>query len=186
MCDHKDSQDSIHWAGCACSVTHLSRQCDHGLHPQYGGHRYFRRRSQCPGRAVSLKAVRLAPFKEQITFKDLVVGNPDGYQNKTFLNLGETKAMNTAELTSRIILAIVGGVLQQAVGILPDDLVNAAGAALGTTANVGKQVITTGAGTGGVLIKGAEKIGGSIIGGLRPKKKKTPTRCRNDLRRVDT
>ncbi|MCP4452635.1 MAG: hypothetical protein GY809_14330 [Planctomycetes bacterium] len=42
---------------------------------------------------------------------------------------------------------------------------------LGPTANVEKQVITTGADAGGAIIKGAGKLGGSIIGGLLPKKK---------------
>jgi len=229
--------------------------------------------SDALGVGVSLADVKLAPLQGQITFNDLVIDNPDGYENKTFLdlqqatiairpktlltdtvrikhvelkgvqvvmeqkgltsnvqeivdyinehsedqasgkkmvierldisdiivkvkliplpgkidtvplklapiqmnNLGENKALNTAELTSRIILAIAGGILQQAVGILPDDLVKGVGAAIGTTANVGKQIITTGVGAGGAIIKGAGNIGGSLIGGLLPKKKDANT-----------
>ena len=229
--------------------------------------------SNALGVGVSLTDVKLAPLKGQITFNDLIIDNPDGYENKTFLdqhqatiaihaktlladtvrikhmelkgvrvvmeqkgltsnvqeivdyinehaedqasgkkmvieildisditvkvkliplpgkidtvplklspiqmkNLGENKALNTAELTSRIILAIAGGILQQAVGILPDDLAKGVGVALGTTADVGKQIITTGVGAGGAIIKGAGKIGGSLIGGLLPKKKDANT-----------
>ncbi|MCF7972314.1 MAG: AsmA family protein [Phycisphaerae bacterium] len=226
--------------------------------------------SQALGVDVSLKTVKLSPFRGQMTLDDLVVKNPEGYENQIFLdlkhadialrtetlltdtvrvehmelkgvrvvmeqkglttniqeivntinqqadaqpsgkkmvievldisditvkvkliplpgkidtvplklapmrltNLGEDKPLNMAKLTSRIILAIVGGIVQQAIGILPDDLVNAAGAALGTTTDLGKHLLSTGAGVGGSLIKGAEKMGGSLIDGLLFKKNK--------------
>jgi hypothetical protein len=226
--------------------------------------------SQALGVEVTLNNVKLSPFRGQISFDDLAVKNPEGYENATFLdlkhadiemqprtlltdrvrvehmelkgvrvvieqkgltsnlqdivghinaqaeahpsgkkmvidcldisditvkikliplpgridtvplklapiqmkNLGEDKPLNTAELTSRIILAIVAGILQQAVGILPDDLVKAAGAALGTTSNVGKVLLSTGAEVGGSLIKEAGRVGGVLFEGLLRKTSK--------------
>lgn len=233
--------------------------------------------SSALGVGVKVESVKLMPFKQQITLENLIIDNPEGYENKIFLdleqgdislhtntllsdtiriqhldlkgvrvvmeqkgltsniqdivdainaqsnsgtssgkkmvieqldisditvkvkliplpgktdtvplklspirmkNLGEKKALSTAELTSRIILAIVGGILEQAVDILPNGLVNLAGSAIGTTAevigtgvNAGKNLIGSGVNAGASAIKGAGKFGGNLIGGLLGQKK---------------
>jgi hypothetical protein len=53
------------------------------------------------GVPVSLTDVRLAPLREQLTFRDLVVDNPDGYENKTFLALDQ----GTVTIRARTLLA---------------------------------------------------------------------------------
>ena len=85
-------------------------------------------------------------------------------------NLGENKVMDTSAVTSRIILALAGGIVEQGLDILPKDLLETTGKALGATAQLGVQLINTGGKAGGEVVKGVGRLGGGLIKGLLSKK----------------
>ena len=53
-------------------------------------------------------------------------------------DLGSDNKMDTAELTSRILLAIASGVAEQGIGVLPKNMVDAIQSTLGKTIDIGK------------------------------------------------
>jgi hypothetical protein len=97
-----------------------------------------------PGKADTL-ALKLSPIK----MKDL----------------GRDSKMDVAALSGKILTALAGGIAEQGAGVLPKDMLDGIGSALGKTLDAGKEVI-----------KGAEDLGKGLGGGLKglikPKEKK--------------
>lgn len=89
-------------------------------------------------------------------------------------NLGTDQKMDVAGLTAKILLAIAGGIAEQGTGVLPDNLVNSLGSALGKTTDLGIKLLETGVEGSGGLIKATEELGKGLGKGiqnlLRPKK----------------
>ena len=78
-------------------------------------------------------------------------------------DLGRDKAINAPELTARIVLALVAGILEKGLGILPTDLVNTVGKTLGTAGHLGRQLFNAGTGTGGQVLKGVGRLGQGLV-----------------------
>jgi hypothetical protein len=80
-------------------------------------------------------------------------------------NLGSDSKLDVSTLSSKILLAIAGGIAEQGAGILPKDMLGGLGSALGKTLDAGKEVI-----------KGTEDLGKGLGEGLKgllkPKEKK--------------
>lgn len=86
-------------------------------------------------------------------------------------DLGSEEKLDTAELTSKILLAIAAGVTEQGVGILPEDMTNAMRTTLGKTAELGKaaaesgkKILEEGTDAGKEILKGVQDL-------LKPKEK---------------
>lgn len=90
-------------------------------------------------------------------------------------NLGSDDKLDVAALSGEILLAIAGGIAEQGVGILPDEIVGTMASTLGKTIGVGKDILEGGAGAGKEVIKGTGDIGKGITEGLKGilKRKKT-------------
>jgi len=86
-------------------------------------------------------------------------------------NLGSDNKLDTAMLTSKVLLALAAGVTKQGVGVLPKEIVDTMQSTLGKTLDVGQGVLKEG---GKILEKGKD-TGTEIIEGfkglLKPKKK---------------
>jgi len=78
-------------------------------------------------------------------------------------NLGADSPLSMAELTSKIFLALIQGVAQQAVGILPDDVVNGMKGGLNKVTELGSE------GGKKILEEGSKAVEG-IKGLFKPKK----------------
>ena len=88
--------------------------------------------------------------------------------------LGTNQKMDVAGLTTKILLAISGGIAKQGAGVLPDGMISTLGSALGMTANLGIKILEAGADGSAGLIKATGKLGKDlgkgIQGLLSPKK----------------
>lgn len=71
-------------------------------------------------------------------------------------NLGDDNKLDTAALLTKILLAIANGVVEQGVGILPNDMVDAMTSTLGKTIDLSKDIIES-----------TEEIGKDIAEGLK-------------------
>ena len=82
-------------------------------------------------------------------------------------NLGTDKKLNTATLTSKIMLAIANGVAKQGTGILPKEIVNTMKSTLGGAIKLGETAVKDGE-------KLLEDAGKEVLEGfkglLKPKK----------------
>jgi hypothetical protein len=82
-------------------------------------------------------------------------------------DLGSDDKLDIATLTSKILLAIAGGVAEQGAGVLPKDMVNTMTSTMGKVVDMGIDIIGDGTGTGQEAIKGTEDIGKGITEGLK-------------------
>lgn len=80
-------------------------------------------------------------------------------------DLGSDEKLDTAELTSKILVAIATGVAQQGMGILPEDMTNAMKITLGKTAELGKaaaeggkKILDEGTEAGKEILKGVQDL----------------------------
>jgi hypothetical protein len=78
-------------------------------------------------------------------------------------NLGGDNKLDTAALSSKILVAIANGIAEQGAGTLPDDMVGAMKSTLAKTAELGKEVIKTTEDLGKELTEGLKGL-------LKPKK----------------
>jgi len=89
-------------------------------------------------------------------------------------DLGTNQKMDVASLTTKILLAISGGIAKQGAGVLPDGMVSALGSALGMTTDLGTKLLEVGVDGSEGLIKATGKLGKDlgrgIQGLLSPKK----------------
>ena len=82
-------------------------------------------------------------------------------------NLGGDNKLDTAALSSRILLAIANGVAEQGVGVLPKEMVDTITSTLGKTIDLSKGIIEGREGIGEEIIKSTEDIGKEITEGLK-------------------
>jgi hypothetical protein len=82
-------------------------------------------------------------------------------------DLGTDKKLNIGTLVAKILGAIATGIAKQGVGLLPDDMVNGIGSALGKSVEMGKaatkqgqKMLETSAGAGKDVIKGVTGLFG--------------------------
>ncbi len=82
-------------------------------------------------------------------------------------DLGGDNKLDTAALSSRILLAIANGVAKQGVGVLPKEMVDTITSTLSKTIDLSKGIIEGREGIGKEIIKSTEDIGKEITEGLK-------------------
>jgi hypothetical protein len=82
-------------------------------------------------------------------------------------NLGSDDKLDTATLTSKILLAIAGGVAEQGAGVLPKDMVDTMTSTMGKVVNMGVDIIGGGTNAGQKAITGTEDIGKGLTEGIK-------------------
>jgi hypothetical protein len=82
-------------------------------------------------------------------------------------DLGRNETLDVATLTSKIILAVAGGIAEQGTGVLPKEMISGLTSVLDTALDLGKVILDTGAGTTEGIQKGVEDIGKGITEGLK-------------------
>jgi hypothetical protein len=89
-------------------------------------------------------------------------------------NLGGDNKLDTAALSSKILVAITQGIAEQGAGVLPDDMLGSLKSTLAKTAELGKEVLKTGENLGKDVLKTTEDLGKGLSEGfkglLKPKK----------------
>jgi hypothetical protein len=89
-------------------------------------------------------------------------------------NLGGDNKLDTAALSSKILVAITQGIAEQGAGVLPDDMLGSLKSTLAKTAELGKEVLKTGENLGKDILKTTEDLGKGLSEGfkglLKPKK----------------
>ncbi len=89
-------------------------------------------------------------------------------------NLGGDNKLDTAALSSKILVAITQGIAEQGAGVLPDDMLGSLKSTLAKTAELGKEVLKTGENLGKDVLKTTEDLGKGVSEGfkglLKPKK----------------
>jgi len=89
-------------------------------------------------------------------------------------NLGGDNKLDTAALSSKILVAITQGIAEQGAGLLPDDMLGSLKSTLAKTAELGKEVLKTGENLGKDVLKTTEDLGKGLSEGfkglLKPKK----------------
>jgi uncharacterized protein involved in outer membrane biogenesis len=133
--------------------------------------------SEAPGKKLHVESLEIS----NVTVKAKLLPVP-GKKDTVILklspikmtNLGADNKMDTAKLSSKILLAIADGVARQGAGILPSDMVDTMKSsldktmALGKTAAAeGKKVIESSADVGKDVIEGGKDIGKEIGEGLK-------------------
>jgi hypothetical protein len=82
-------------------------------------------------------------------------------------DLGRNETLDVATLTSKIILAVAGGIAEQGTDVLPKEMISGLTSVLDTALDLGKVILDTGAGTTEGIQKGVEDIGKGITEGLK-------------------
>jgi hypothetical protein len=82
-------------------------------------------------------------------------------------NLGGDNKLDTAALSSKILVAITQGIAEQGAGILPDDMLGSLKSTLAKTAELGKEVLKTGENLGKDVLKTTEGLGKGVTEGLK-------------------
>jgi hypothetical protein len=82
-------------------------------------------------------------------------------------NLGGDNKLDTAALSSKILVAITQGIAEQGAGILPDEMLGSLKSTLAKTAELGKEVLKTGENLGKDVIKTTEDLGKGVTEGLK-------------------
>ncbi len=82
-------------------------------------------------------------------------------------NLGGDNKLDTAALSSKILVAITQGIAEQGAGILPDDMLGSLKSTLAKTAELGKEVLKTGEDLGKDVIKTTEDLSKGVTEGLK-------------------
>ena len=82
-------------------------------------------------------------------------------------DLGGDNKLDTAALSSRILLAIANGIAEQGVGVLPKEMVDTITSTLSKTIDLSKGIIEGREGIGKEIIKSTEDIGKEITEGLK-------------------
>ena len=82
-------------------------------------------------------------------------------------DLGRNETLDIATLTSKIILAIAGGIAEQGTGVLPKEMVNGLTTVLDTALDLGKVILDTGVGATEGIQKGIEDIGKGVTEGIK-------------------
>jgi hypothetical protein len=82
-------------------------------------------------------------------------------------NLGGDNKLDTAALSSKILVAITQGIAEQGAGILPDDMLGSLKSTLAKTAELGKEVLKTGENLGKDVLKTTENLGKGVTEGLK-------------------
>ncbi len=78
-------------------------------------------------------------------------------------NLGTDNKLDIGKLTAKILTAIAAGVAKQGAGLLPDDMLNGIGSALGKTAEMGKEAVQQGQ----KLLEETTGAGKDVVEGLK-------------------
>jgi hypothetical protein len=81
----------------------------------------------------------------------------------TMTDLGTEKKINMGILVAKVLGAIATGIAKQGVGILPDDMVNGIGLALGTTVEIGKAATKEGQ----KVLEKTTDVGKSVVEGFK-------------------
>ena len=82
-------------------------------------------------------------------------------------DLGSDDKLDLATLTSKILLAIAGGVAEQGTGVLPKDMISTMTSTMGKAVDLGMDIIGGGTGAGQEAVKGTEDIGKGLTEGLK-------------------
>jgi len=80
-------------------------------------------------------------------------------------DLGRNEKLDVTALTSKIILAVAGGIAEQGADELPKEMISGLTTVLDTALDLGKVILDTGAGEG--IQKGVEDIGKGVTEGLK-------------------
>ncbi len=81
-------------------------------------------------------------------------------------DLGSDKKLNTAALTAKIFVAIVGGVVEQGVGKLPEQMLKGMSSTIGMTLDLGMGIIEGGKSITEGILKGTGDAGKGVIKGI--------------------
>jgi hypothetical protein len=82
-------------------------------------------------------------------------------------DLGRNETLDIATLTTKIILAIAGGIAEQGTEVLPKEMLNGLTAVLDTAVDLGKVILDTGVGATEGIQKGVEDIGKGVTEGIK-------------------